>query len=87
MPFVGREADLQVLEKAYAEASKGQVRLVALLAESGFGKTRLAWEFYSRLSSRLKDMGRWVYTGAGTEWFRVTIDEVLAVYNEAKVAP
>lgn len=62
MGFVGREADLQVLDKAYAEASKGQVRLVALLAESGFGKTRLAWEFYSRLSSRNygpESMGYW----------------------------
>lgn len=36
------------------------------------------------LHRRLKDMGRWEYDGAGTEWFRVSVDEVLAVYGEVK---
>jgi hypothetical protein len=36
------------------------------------------------LHCRLKDMGRWEYDGAGTEWFRVSVDEVLAVYREVK---
>jgi hypothetical protein len=39
------------------------------------------------LHRRLKDMGRWVYCGAGTEWFRVSVDEVLAIYHEVEAAP
>lgn len=35
-----------------------------------------------KLHCRLKDIGRWEYDGAGTEWFRVSVDEVLAIYDE-----
>lgn len=34
----------------------------------------------------LKDMGRWENYGAGTEWFRVSIDEVLEVYKKVNAA-
>ena len=34
------------------------------------------------LHRHLKDKGCWEYDGAGTEWFRVSVDEVLAAYNE-----
>ena len=33
------------------------------------------------LRRRLKDDGRWEYDGACTEWFRVSVDEVLAAYG------
>ena len=36
------------------------------------------------LHRRLKNEGRWVYDGAGTEWFRVSVDEVLEAYGEVK---
>ena len=33
------------------------------------------------LHRRLKDMGSWKYDGAGTEWFCITVEEVLEVYT------
>lgn len=34
------------------------------------------------LHRRLKDEGRWEYDGAGTEWFRASVAEVLAAYDQ-----
>ena len=55
--FVGREADLDVLRNAYEEVRTGKTRIVALVAESGFGKTRLAQEFYGWLSTAHDGLG------------------------------
>ena len=49
--FIGREADMEILRTAFDEARGGSTRIVALVAESGFGKTRLAQEFYGWLST------------------------------------
>ncbi|MGH8976408.1 MAG: ATP-binding protein, partial [Acidimicrobiia bacterium] len=43
-PLVGREAERDRLETAWAEATSGQRRLVLLAGEPGVGKTRLAAE-------------------------------------------
>ena len=48
--FVGRDADLRVMQAAWHDARRGTPRVLALVAESGFGKTRLAQEFYNWLS-------------------------------------
>lgn len=48
--FVGRDDDLDILRGAWEEAKSGEPRVVALVAESGFGKTRLAQEFFNYLS-------------------------------------
>ena len=48
--FVGRDADLRVMQAAWDDARQGTPRVLALVAESGFGKTRLAQEFYNWLS-------------------------------------
>lgn len=55
--FVGRERELAALKHAFVEASGGQTRVVALVAESGFGKTRLVQEFYGWLSTHHDGVG------------------------------
>lgn len=48
--FVGRRAELEWLADHWKKALAGEPQLVVLLAESGLGKTRIAQEFYRRLS-------------------------------------
>ena len=48
--FVGREAELGRLLAAWQEARAGKPQMVLLLADSGYGKTRLLHEFYHRLA-------------------------------------
>src|SRR5690606_29876084 len=53
--FCGRDAELAALERAWdtvAHADAPEPRVVALVAESGLGKTRIVQEFYRRLSVR-----------------------------------
>lgn len=59
--LIGREAELKALKDAYAEASCGRTRVVAIIAESGFGKTRLVQEFYNWPST--------YHDGAGPEGY------------------
>ncbi len=75
--FVGREAELDILRNAYEEARTGKPRVVALVAESGFGKTRLAQEFYGWLSTAHDGVG-----GAGY-W----PDQLLQRENNLQVNP
>ncbi len=46
--FVGRERELEVLERALAEASS-RLRVIDLMAEPGMGKSRLLHEFRQRI--------------------------------------
>ena len=46
--FVGRERELEVLERALAEA-RSQLRVIDLAAEPGMGKSRLLHEFRQRI--------------------------------------
>ena len=48
--FVGRETDLQYLIDAWIKTKNGQPQFEVILADSGFGKTRLIQEFYAWLS-------------------------------------
>ncbi len=44
-PFVGRHEELRLLkESLHATAREGRSRLVTIIGQAGFGKTRLAWE-------------------------------------------
>jgi class 3 adenylate cyclase/tetratricopeptide (TPR) repeat protein len=43
--FVGRDADMQVLESALASAKQGKGRAVGIVANAGVGKSRLCFEF------------------------------------------
>jgi class 3 adenylate cyclase/tetratricopeptide (TPR) repeat protein len=50
--FVGRTAELEVLESALADARGGNRRVVGIVAEAGAGKSRLCDEFLGRVRSR-----------------------------------
>ncbi len=43
--FVGRESELQILNRALEQARSGHGQVVALVGEPGVGKSRLFWEF------------------------------------------
>lgn len=50
--FVGRDADLRVLEDALAQAASGSGQVVGVVAEAGTGKSRLCFEFLERCRAR-----------------------------------
>jgi len=43
-PFVGREAEMEVLKQSLVRAQSGQGQVVAIIGEAGAGKSRLLWE-------------------------------------------
>src|SRR5262249_20846803 len=43
-PFVGRQTELDVVQRALAQAAAGQGQVVALVGEAGVGKSRLVYE-------------------------------------------
>jgi two-component system sensor kinase len=61
--FVGREAELAVLDLQFEQTRKGEGGLVLLEAESGGGKTRLLME----LAQRCARQGAWVLRGQGLD--------------------
>ncbi len=50
--FVGRDAELAILESELDEAMAGRGRLIAIVAEPGVGKSRLCYEFAARCRAR-----------------------------------
>jgi class 3 adenylate cyclase/tetratricopeptide (TPR) repeat protein len=50
--FVGRTADLRVLEDAIEQSSSGHGQVVGVVAEAGTGKSRLCFEFLERCRAR-----------------------------------
>jgi class 3 adenylate cyclase/tetratricopeptide (TPR) repeat protein len=50
--FVGRDADMEVLEAALARARAGDGQVVGVVAEAGTGKSRLCFEFVERCRAR-----------------------------------
>ncbi|MGH8067473.1 MAG: ATP-binding protein [Candidatus Entotheonellia bacterium] len=44
-PFVGRQPEVEALQRALARAGAGQGQIVALIGEPGVGKSRLVYEF------------------------------------------
>src|SRR3954470_8032787 len=61
--FVGRGAELDVLEDALAALERGEPRAVDVVGPAGIGKTRLLAE----LARRAEDRGHVVLSGAGAE--------------------
>jgi class 3 adenylate cyclase/tetratricopeptide (TPR) repeat protein len=51
-PFVGRAAELAVLEQAVADAASGNAKPVALIGNAGVGKSRLFLELTARCRAR-----------------------------------
>ena len=50
--FVGREDDMDVLERAYEQARSGNGQVVGVVAQAGTGKSRLCFEFVERCRAR-----------------------------------
>ena len=50
--FVGRQAELRRLQKAFNRVESGTGQVVALVGEAGVGKSRLIRQFRDGLSSR-----------------------------------
>ena len=50
--FVGRERELDVLQRALDASAKGDVRIVGITGEAGIGKSRLCFEFAEQCRSR-----------------------------------
>ena len=50
--FVGRDADVRVLDEALAAAQSGEARVIGIVAEAGTGKSRLCHEVAERWRAR-----------------------------------
>jgi len=50
--FVGRDAELEVLETALERAQEGSGQVVGVVADPGLGKSRLCYEFIERCRAR-----------------------------------
>jgi class 3 adenylate cyclase/tetratricopeptide (TPR) repeat protein len=59
--FVGRDADMKVLEQALEQAREGNGQVVGVVAEAGTGKSRLCFEF----TERCRALGLRVMQGSG----------------------
>src|SRR5436190_183427 len=72
--FVGRDEEMEVLERAYAEIEdRREPQLVTILGDAGVGKTRIVREFWEGLGDRspetLRRTGRCLCYGQGiTDW-------------------
>ena len=73
-PFVGREAEMGVLDDAFAEAvEQRQARLVAVVGDAGVGKTRLIGDFLRRVSDQAAILrGRCLAYGEGITFWPLT---------------
>jgi predicted ATPase len=62
-PLVGRELELQALERALEEPGAGRARAVGIIGEPGIGKSRLLGE----LGRRARARGHLVMAGRASE--------------------
>lgn len=51
-PFIGRDHEMQLLEDALLQSSRGNGQVIGISAEPGVGKSRLSFEFMSRCRER-----------------------------------
>jgi class 3 adenylate cyclase len=67
--FVGRERELEQIRRALEQASAGEGRIVALVADPGTGKSRLVHEFKATLPDGCKPLeANAVAHGKGSAW-------------------
>ncbi|MFL6236564.1 MAG: adenylate/guanylate cyclase domain-containing protein [Thermoanaerobaculia bacterium] len=72
-PFVGRRREMAVLEELLERAEKGEGQVLGIAAEAGAGKSRLLYEFRSRLQGRpnLCLAGRCLSYGGGIPYIPI----------------
>ena len=71
-PIVGREEDLAMLERSFAQSLSPATRLVAIVAPAGLGKSRLTREFVHRISGRARvTRGRCLSYGDGATYWPI----------------
>ena len=61
--FVGRQRELEQLERAWEQARGGRGQIVAVMGEAGLGKSRLCYEF------KLAPFGRTICLARRTPWY------------------
>jgi hypothetical protein len=70
--FVGRERELEQLQRALDEAMTGHGQIVAVMAEAGTGKSRLAYEFKRLIGQGCKVLEAYsVSHGKASAWLPV----------------
>ena len=79
-PFVGRQAELDVLPRALGRASAQQGQVVAVVGDAGLGKSRLFWEFThsGQLDGWMLLESRSISNGKATPYFPII--ELVRVY-------
>ena len=61
-PFVGRAVELErVITASEEAASLGRARMIGIVGEAGYGKSRLLWEYFKYLDGI--EQGRWWHQG------------------------
>jgi class 3 adenylate cyclase/tetratricopeptide (TPR) repeat protein len=76
-PFVGRAAELNLIISALGESLEDRsARLVTVLGEAGFGKSRLLWEFFKHIDGIEAEIhwhqGRSLAYGEGVAYWALT---------------
>jgi class 3 adenylate cyclase/tetratricopeptide (TPR) repeat protein len=78
--FVGREAEMEILEQALSRSLEGAGQVVGIVGEAGIGKSRLCFEFAERCRAR----GIGVTEGAGLSHGKmIPLLPVLAFFRAA----
>jgi DNA-binding CsgD family transcriptional regulator len=85
--FVGRQAEMGVLQAALEDALVGRGRLVMLVGEPGIGKTRTVREFVTH-AGRRSALGLWgrCHESAGTAPYWLWVQIIRAYIRERDVA-
>ena len=73
-PFVGRQREFERLVDAYRQASRNTLQVVALLGNTGIGKSRLAQQFLAWVATQEADVlyGRSFTTSTGISYQPIT---------------
>jgi predicted ATPase/class 3 adenylate cyclase len=71
-PIVGREQELIMLERSFAQCLNPACRLVSIVAPAGLGKSRITREFVHRISDRARvSHGRCLSYGDGATYWPI----------------
>ena len=78
-PLVGREEELELLERRWDQAKAGEGRVVLLAGEPGIGKSRLTQEFKRRIAA---DRHLWIECGGAAFFASAPFHAVVQMLNQ-----